>query len=84
MSVVAAKGTIISVGTPTASSHDITRFGARVRSVEPCKVYGLGCFRTFYFVHIRFRVQVSERTYRTIRFVLLMYPLYGLTVKLTE
>ena len=75
VSVVGVNGNIIAVAAPTVRSYDVTRVGARVRSVEPCKVYGLGCIRSCYFVCVRFGVQVSERTCRTIRFVLLMYPL---------
>ena len=75
--VVRINGNIIAVGAPTLSSYDVTRFGARARVFEPCKGCVAACFGACQFARIRFMVQVSDMTCRTIGFVLLMYPLYG-------
>ena len=77
VSVVAINGNIIRVGAPMLSSYDVTRFGARARVFEPCKGCVAACFGACKFARIRFVVQVSDMTCRTIGFVLLMYPLYG-------
>ena len=49
VSVVPVNGHIIHVhvGSPTLSSYDVMRFGARARSVEPCKDYVTACFGAF-------------------------------------
>ena len=77
MSVVAINGNVIRVGAPSVSSYDVTRFGARARVFESCKGCVAACFGVRSFARIRFMVQVSDITHRTIGFVLLMYPLYG-------
>ena len=77
VSVVAINGNIIRVGAPILSSYDVTRFGARARVFEPCKGCVTACFGAHQFARIRFMVQVSDITHRTIGFVLVMYPLYG-------
>ena len=61
----------------TLRSYDATRFGARARVVESCKGCVAACFGVCLFARIRFRVQVSDMTCRTIGFVPLMYLLYG-------
>ena len=76
-SVVRINGNIVPVGAPILSSYDVTRFGARARVFEPCKACVAACFGACQFARIRFMVQVSDMTCRTIGFVLLMYPLYG-------
>ena len=75
--LVRINGNIIQVGGPTRMSYDVLRFGARARVFEPCKGCVVACFGARAFTSIRFRVQVSDTTCRTIGFVLLMYPLYG-------
>ena len=77
VSVVAINGNIIRVGAPMLSSYDVTRFGARARVFESCKGCVAACFGACQFARIRFIVQVSDITHRTIGFVLIMYPLYG-------
>ena len=77
VSVVRIYGNMIQVGAPILSSYDVTRFGARARVFEPCKGYVTACFGACQFARIRFIVQVSDITHRTIGFVLLMYLLYG-------
>ena len=77
MSVVAISGNIIRVGAPTVISYDVPRFGARARVFESCKGCVAACFGACAFAYIRFRVQVSDITRRTIGFVPLMYSLYG-------
>ena len=77
VSVVAINGNIIRVGAPMLSSYDVTRFGARARVFELCKGCVAACFGAQLFANIRFRVQVSDITHRTIGFALLMYPFYG-------
>ena len=52
-------------------------FCSRVPWFDACKGYVAACFGACYFVRIRFMVQVSGMTCRTVGFVLLMYPLYG-------
>ena len=51
---------------------------------EHCKGCVLGCLSVCVFARLRFRFQLSDRRCRTITFVLLMYPLYGLTVRCSE
>ena len=77
VSVVAVNGNIIGVGASYCETYDATRFGARARVFESCKGCVAACFGACQFAHIRFMVQVSDMTCRTIGFVLLMYPLYG-------
>ena len=77
VSVVRISDSMIRVGAPTVSSYDGMRVGDRALSVESCKVCVLACFGAFYFARFRFGVQVSDCTCHTIRFILLMYPLYG-------
>ena len=77
VSVVAVNGNIIGVGASYCETYDATRFGARARVFESCKGYVTACFGMRWFARIRFMVQVSDKTHRTIGFVLLMYPLYG-------
>ena len=76
-SVVAVNGNIIPVGVPYCETYDATRFGARACVFESCKGCVAACFGACQFARIRFMVQVSDITHRTIGFVLLMYPLYG-------
>ena len=52
-------------------------FGARARVFAPCKGCVPECFWGRYLADIRFRVEVSDATRRTIGFVPLMYSLYG-------
>ena len=80
MSVVAVNGNIIGVGASYCETYDATRFGARARVFESCKGCVAACFWEHYFAGIRFRVQVSDMTCRTIGFVPQMYLLYGQTV----
>ena len=81
VSVVRINGTrvsnIIRVGAATVSCYVVARFGARARAFEPCKCYVAARFGACEYVHIRFRVQVSDIICRMIGFVPLMYPLYG-------
>ena len=77
VSVVRINGKTIQVGAPTLGSFDVTRFGARELMFEPCKGCVAACFGACGFARIRFRVQVSDITCRTIGFVLLTHPLYG-------
>ena len=56
-------------------SYDATRFGAGARVFESCKGCDAACFGACVFARIRFRVQVSDMTCRTIGFVLVMYLL---------
>ena len=65
------------VGAPTVNSYDVPRFCARAHVFESCKVCVAACFGAYCCAHIYFVVQVSDRTCRTIGFVLLMYTLYG-------
>ena len=44
VSVVAVNGNIIRVGAPYCETYDVTRFGARGKSVESCKGYVTACF----------------------------------------
>ncbi len=81
VSVVRINGNIIHVGAPILSSYDVPRFGARARVFESCKGYVAACFGACRFTSIRFMVQVSDIACGTIEFELLMYPLYGLTVR---
>ena len=76
VSVVRIKGNIILVGAATVISYDGMRFGARACVFEPCKGCVLACFIARQCTRIRFRVQVSDITCRTIGFVLSMFPLY--------
>ena len=76
-SVVRMNGNIIRVGAPTVRSYDGTRFGARARVFEPCKGCVVACFGACGFARIRFGMQVSDMTCRTIGFVPLMHLLYG-------
>ena len=50
-------------------SYDGMRFGARACVFEYCKVCVLACFGACQVTSIRFRVQVSDVTCRTIGFV---------------
>ena len=77
VSVVRINGNMRRVGARTLSSYDGTRFGARARVFESCKGCVAACFGACKFARIRFMVQVSDITHRTIGFVLLMSPLYG-------
>ena len=77
MSVVAINGNIIRVGAPILSSYDVTRFGARARVFESCKGCVTAYFGVYQFARVRFMVEVSDITHRTIGFALLIYPLYG-------
>ena len=77
VSVVRIYGNMIQVGAPILSSYDVTRFGARARVFELCKGCVAACCGARLFARIRFRVQVSDITHRTIGFALLMYPFYG-------
>ena len=81
MSVVAVNGNVIWVGDPTKSSYVVTRFGCRARVFEPCKGYVSACFSVCYLVYFCLWVQVSDIVCRMIGFVILMYPLYGSTVR---
>ena len=81
VSVVAVNGNIIRVGDPTMSSYVATRFGCRARVFEPCKGCVVACFSVFYFVYFHLWVQVSDIACHMIRFVFLMNPLYGSTVR---
>ena len=77
VSVVAVNGNIMSVGASYCETSDATRFGAWARVFESCKGCVAAYFGACQFARIRFIVQVSDITHRTIGFVLLMYPLYG-------
>ena len=77
VSVVRMNGNIIQVGAPSVRSYDATRFCAGARVFESCKGCVAACFGACAFAYIRFRVQVSDITRRTIGFVPLMYSLYG-------
>ena len=77
VSVVRINGKTIYVGAPSLGSYDVTRFAARELMFEACKGCILACFGAHQFADIRFMVQVSDMTCRTIGFVLAMYPLYG-------
>ena len=65
------------VGARSLRSYDAARFGAGARVFESCKGCVAACFGACAFAYIRFRVQVSDITRRTIGFVPLMYSLYG-------
>ena len=80
MSVVAINGNMRPVGAHTLSSYDVTRFGAGASVFESCKGCVAACFGACVFARIRFRVQVSDMTCRTIGFVPPMCLLYGQTV----
>ena len=75
MSVAPINGNNIPVGDPSVRSYDATRFGARARVFESCKGCDAACFGACVFARIRFRVQVSDMTCRTLGFVLVMYLL---------
>ena len=60
MLVAAIIGNIIDVGDPSMVSYDATRFGARARTVEPCKGCVKACFGLYNFAHFRAMIQVSE------------------------
>ena len=70
VSVVRINGNTIPVGEPSVISYDGMRFGVRARVFESCKGYVLACFGAHSLASICFRVQVSDITCRTIRFVL--------------
>ena len=70
VSVVRINGNTIRVGGPTVKSYDAMRFGALACVFEPCKGCVLACFGARCFAGIRFMVQVSDVTCRTIGFVL--------------
>ena len=80
VSVVRTNGNMSPVGAPTVRSYDATRFGAGARVFESCKGCDAACFGACVFARIRFRVQVSDMTCRTIGFVPPMCLLYGQTV----
>ena len=77
VSVVRINGIIIRVGAPYCETYDATRFGARARVFEPCKGCVAACFGACRFACIRFKVQISDMTCRTIGFVPVMCLLYG-------
>ena len=60
------------------------RFGAKVLAVEPVEKYFFGQYVDCVVARVCFSIKVSDLQHRTIRFILLMYPLYGLTVILFE
>ena len=70
VSVVRINGNITSVGGPIVISYDGMRFGTLACVFEPCKGCVLACFGARCFAGIRFMVQVSDVTCRTIGFVL--------------
>ena len=76
VSVVRINGNTTRVGARTWGSYDVTRFGARELMFEPCKGCVMTYFGAYQFTYIRFMVQVSDMTCRTIGFVRLMYPLH--------
>ena len=69
VSVVRINGNIIFVGFPTVICDNGMRFGAPARVFEPRKGCVLACFGARCFASIRFRVQISDVSCRTIAFV---------------
>ena len=77
VSVVAVNGNPFPVGAPYCETYDATSLSARACVFESCKGYVTACFGACQFALIRLMVQVSDIIHRTIRFVLVMCPLYG-------